>query len=548
MSNVYANFANATTTKASKIVTPQSQAIPGREAEMKTNNAGGVTFTLDMWGVLDRFIMIGSEGGNYYVGERDITKQSFDTVKKCLAADGKRVVARALEYSLGGRAPKNDPAVVVIALAAVYGDAETKAAAYETLPKIARTGTWLFLFVSILDALGKWNAAAKRGVAKWYTNKDMDRLAVQLLKYQQRNGWAHRDVLRLAHVKPTNEVQSNLFRHAVGKDLTVGAPVPQLLVDFESLKRTDSKKEVLSIIASNPAVTWEMVPTQWHKDNDVMMALLPNMGLTAITRKLALFTQNGLVAPLSAATKLIVSKLSDAEALKAQRIHPITLLNALRVYAAGTNAPRGYYAYHATPVKAVKTWKPEQRIVDTLDSAFYLAFDNVEKTDDSYLIGVDCSGSMFGATVNGMAGLTAADVAAVMALAVVKHQSNYWIGGFNTRMGELKISPSMRLDKVLEVMKRFSWGGTDCALPMLHAAQHGMMVDKFVVITDNETWAGRVQPVQALRDYRKKYNAGAKCIVIGTSVSEFTIADPKDAGMLDIAGFDSAAPQIIANL
>jgi 60 kDa SS-A/Ro ribonucleoprotein len=34
--------------------------------------------------------------------------------------------------------------------------------------------------------------------------------------------------------------------------------------------------------------------------------------------------------------------------------------------------------------------------------------------------------------------------------------------------------------------------------------------------------------------------------VIGTSVSKFTIADPKDGGMLDIAGFDSAAPQIIS--
>jgi hypothetical protein len=31
-------------------------------------------------------------------------------------------------------------------------------------------------------------------------------------------------------------------------------------------------------------------------------------------------------------------------------------------------------------------------------------------------------------------------------------------------------------------------------------------------------------------------------------MSEFTVADPQDAGMLDIAGFDSAAPQIIAQL
>jgi 60 kDa SS-A/Ro ribonucleoprotein len=82
---------------------------------------------------------------------------------------------------------------------------------------------------------------------------------------------------------------------------------------------------------------------------------------------------------------------------------------------------------------------------------------------------------------------------------------------------------------------------------MLHAIQHKMDgVNKFVVITDNETWAGRNgHPVEALAKYRKQYVKNAKLIVIGTSVTDFTIADPKDPGMLDIAGFDSAAPQLI---
>ena len=536
MPNVYVDFAEELSVKPAKTVTPQSKAIPGREAEMKTNNAGGVTFVLDQWGVLDRFLVLGSESPSYYVGERDITKQSFDTVKKCIAADGLRVVNRVLEYSLAGRAPKNDPAVVALALAAVHGDDATKVAAYDALPKVARTGTWLFLFVSILDALGKWNAAAKRGVAKWYTSKDMDRLAVQLLKYQSRNGWAHRDVLRLAHVKPSSDVQSNLFRYAVkGSDgMTQGLAVPQLVVDFETLKRTDSKAEVLRVIKSNKDVTWEMVPTQWHKDKDVMMALLPSMGLTAVIRKLGTLTQHGVIAPLSAGAKLVIGKLSDAEALKKQRVHPITILQAMKQYTTGHGE------------KGSAKWKPEQRVVDALDDAFYAAFEYGEKSDESYLMGVDCSGSMFGARVNGSPNLTAAEVAGVMALAVVKNQPNYWIGGFNTKMGELKITPNMRLDAVLKVMQRFDWGGTDVAQVYLHATAMGMKVDRFVTITDSETWAGSIQPTQALRDYRRKFNAGAKGVVIATSLSKFTVADPKDAGMLDVSGFDSAAPQIIA--
>jgi 60 kDa SS-A/Ro ribonucleoprotein len=277
-----------------------------------------------------------------------------------------------------------------------------------------------------------------------------------------------------------------------------------------------------------------MVPTQFLKDRDVLFALVKNMGLTAVIRKLGALSAHGVIAPLSEGAKLVISKLSDVETLRKQRVHPITLLQAFKQYQQG----RGE--------KGSLTWNADQRVLDAINDAFYASFDTQEKTADSYLMGVDCSGSMFGANVNGSPNLTAAEVAGVMALAVIKNQPNYWIGGFNDKMGELKITPNMRLDAVLKVMRSFSWGGTDAALPMLHASQHGMNVDRFVVLTDNETWAGRIQPVQALRDYRKKFNAGAKLVVVGTSVSEFTIADPKDSGMLDIAGFDSAAPQLIA--
>ncbi len=231
MSNkTYTDFAAASTTKASKVVTPQTQAIPGREAEMARNNAGGFTFTLDKWGTLDRFIMIGSEGGNYYVGEKDVTKQSFTNALACIAEDGVRAVNRAVEYSVAGRAPKNDPALVVLALAAAKGSPEVQAAAYDALPKVARTGTHLFTFVSILNSMGKWNAAAKRGLSKWYTNRSIEKLAVQVLKYQSRNGWSHRDVLRLAHVKATNEVQNNLFKYVVkgGEALSQGDAIRRL--------------------------------------------------------------------------------------------------------------------------------------------------------------------------------------------------------------------------------------------------------------------------------------------------------------------------------
>lgn len=88
-------------------------------------------------------------------------------------------------------------------------------------------------------------------------------------------------------------------------------------------------------------------------------------------------------------------------------------------------------------------------------------------------------------------------------------------------------------------------GATDCAQPMIYAKQKKLPVDVFIVYTDCETWAGKIHPSTALTRYRKAMGIDARLIVCAMAANEFTLADPNDAGMLDMAGFDSAAPEII---
>ena len=54
-------------------------------------------------------------------------------------------------------------------------------------------------------------------------------------------------------------------------------------------------------------------------------------------------------------------------------------------------------------------------------------------------------------------------------------------------------------------------------------------------------------PHEALRMYRKQTGINARLIVVGMTATEFTIADPTDPGMLDVVGFDTAAPSLIAD-
>ena len=145
-----------------------------------------------------------------------------------------------------------------------------------------------------------------------------------------------------------------------------------------------------------------------------------------------------------------------------------------------------------------------------------------------------------------------------MALMTAATEENYHIVGFTAKdtasgwsqgadLTPLPLTPSMRLDDAVKAVSNLPFGGTDCALPMLHAMEKGLSVDAFVVYTDNETWAGQMHPVQALREYRTKTGIPAKLVVVGMVSNGFSIADPNDGGMLDVVGFDAAAPAVMAD-
>ena len=180
-------------------VTPQSQPIPG-SAQIR-NSGGGYSWGVDDWTRFDRFLILGAEGGTYYITERDLVKQSHDAVVRCIKQDGVRAVNRIVEISDAGRAPKNDPAIFALALVATHGHAEGKALAFQNLNKVCRIGTHLFHFAEYVNALRGWGRGLRNAVGRWYVSREADDLARQAVKYQQRDGWSHSDLLRLAHPK-----------------------------------------------------------------------------------------------------------------------------------------------------------------------------------------------------------------------------------------------------------------------------------------------------------------------------------------------------------
>ena len=236
------------------------------------------------------------------------------------------------------------------------------------------------------------------------------------------------------------------------------------------------------------------------------------------------------------------------------RIHPIHVLSALLIYQNGG----GY--------RGKLTWDTVPHVVDALDGAFYDSFKFVEPTGKRILIGLDVSGSMTMHPVNGLPFLDARMASAAMCMTTARTEANWHVMAFTSEFVPVSISPRQRLDDVVRTTSGLRFGATDCAMPMAWAHDNKVEVDAFVIYTDNETWYGTVHPCQALDKYRQATGIPAKLIVNAMTATEFSIArregrgygtiyrgtpnaiaDPNDAGMLDVAGLDSAAPKVMSD-
>lgn len=512
---------------------PQTEPLAGQVA----NSAGGHSYPVDDWARLRRFLVLGSEGGSYYAGERALTRENAQAVARCLAADGPRAVAEIVAVSEAGRAPKNDPALFALALAATADSVATRRAALDALPRVARTGTHLLHFAAYAQGLRGWGRGLRRAVGAWFLDQPVERLALQAIKYRQRDGWALRDLLRLAHPRAADARRNAVLGWIVrGWPEAGDAPLPdpalRQLWAFERLQRAASAREAARLIAEYD-LPREAVPTQHLASPEVWAALLERMPLEALVRNLATMTRVGLLAPLSEAAATVAGRLRDGEAIRRARLHPIKVLAALMTYAAGQGQRSG------------AAWTPVPTVVDALNDAFELAFGAAEPAGTRHLLALDVSGSMAFGSIAGVPGLTPRVGAAAMSLVTLRTEPAVHTLAFSHTLVPLKLTARQRLDEVVTQTSGLPFGGTDCALPMLWALERRVAVDTFVVYTDSETWFGAIHPAEALRRYRERMGIAAKLIVVGMIANHFSIADPADGGMLDVIGFDIAAPQVM---
>lgn len=569
------------------------QADPAQEP----NNAGGFSFVVSDKSRLERFLMLGSDGGTYYVNEKKLTEQNIDFLIKLIRIDPELVLNTTVEVSHSGRAFHNSAAVFVMALLFKHASTAFKAQGFlhNHLKDVARTSTHLFEFATYVELLGQgsfdenmknpayaagmarvaegkpfkssstgggWGGAKRRAVANWYTSKTSDQLAYQAVKYRQRDGWTHRDLFRLSHPKGVDQQVANFI---LGKPeyLLSSDPNPLTLRGFTKAQGATTVPELIQVLDDHKNLPWEAVPTQFHKEPELWKKLFANGQLQgqALLRQITRLAKLGMFKDMVFAREY-ADRLIDAEMIAKNRVHPIQYLLALVGHTEGqiqrSKTGERFNPYAVRYGSRERNWDVSPIIRDALNLGFHAAFQSVEPANKRTFIALDVSSSMSSMAVG--IDLSCAQVGAAMAMTVARTEPFYDLRGFTAgssgrglnrfsgknELTELGISATTELSDAMRKVHKQNFGSTDCSLPMEYALSNSLSIDTFVVITDNETYAGKRHPHVALREYRKYSGIDAKLVVMGMTATKFTIADQNDRGMLDVVGCDTSVPRLIS--
>uniref|UniRef100_A0A914Y1L9 TROVE domain-containing protein n=1 Tax=Panagrolaimus superbus TaxID=310955 RepID=A0A914Y1L9_9BILA len=242
--------------------------------------------------------------------------------------------------------------------------------AASVVPKVCRIPTHLFSYVNYCEMIAKamgeksgWGRQMRRTIAEWYLNQEPKALAMHITKYPSRNGWAHKDLLRLSHPN-VNKKSDNalLYDHLLSfavhgeldfaknevdytppskkkRDYKVVAEKSQEVVQHESIKflqnfvelkklttENDDEKKCCDLIHEYGFVR-EHIPSELLNSAVVWKALLQNMPMTALIRNLSKLSSlhiiDGSDNDNQKYVDLVISKITDEAALKRAKIHPL---------------------------------------------------------------------------------------------------------------------------------------------------------------------------------------------------------------------------------
>lgn len=494
------------------------------------NDSAGFVFQADILTRLERFLILGAEGSTYYVSHQEHAFRNVQTVSQALTQDPIKAIDLAHDVSVKGRAMKQDAGLYVIAEALKHPTIEVRHHAAAAALEIVRTGSTL---LSLIAYIGKERGTGKivRGlINEWYNSRAGRELAYQVVKYANRANWTHGDVIRRGHVKPSTPEHDAIFKwllHNSDKNGTFAleGDIADYLRSYDAL-RTADERSIIGLV-ERFGFTHDMIPSEQLTSKVWRLLLEKGLAITALTRNLGSLTAKGLLDDHSILVK-VVEAFSQERVTKG-RVHPMTLYQALKVYASGKG------------VRGTLTWNPKRQVIDALDDAFYLAFGNLTQSKKRIHVALDHSQSMTSGNVMGMPSTTPAQASVAMG-SVLAYQYPYaTFTLFGTSISRTEaITPKRRLDDIERSIRRIG-EATDFSIAMDYHAKHDLG-EALIMFTDGQVNTGR--HVHTSIDELRRKRGPVKIVGALTEANDISLKID-DPNYLGIAGFDSSVPQLL---
>lgn len=542
------------------------------DARQVMNDAGGFVFAADDLEVLRRFLILGA-AGTYYKSGDEVVLSNLKVLDRIM---GRTEPKGLVEFfvDMRPRVPSSKTLVASLAYMMKFGEPELKRVIADNVSRLLWTGDDLMRYLSFCKAFQRgWGRAQTRLVNNWYNSRKIDALTLQMLKYKGRYGWTQKDILKLGSVAPQTIAHDALYAYVVarvrgGEDRYNAAWKKVVNVYEHDLNESHQKAMnfLLDVermwsyfgegniedgisIAAHHKMPWELLPSQILDSWQVWDGyLLDAIGPRALLRHLNRLSKMG-IGNMTDQLDDVWDKFHDPEWISGA--HPASIAIALMQYGKGISS------------NGDNQWPVSPTIERALDEAFIASYSTHSllgnDTSKKLIVAVDVSPSMHGSVVDGIGGMKAVDVAALMTsvfvrgeragsvlpMAFASSSGRYTLGSSSSGVSMLQIDSRSSVKEVYAKVLHADWGGggTDCSLPFVWALANNVKAD-VIVITDYETWAGK-SPNAALERYRKDVYPAARLVVVATTPSDYQISDPRDPLSMNVVGFDTAAPQII---
>lgn len=210
---------------------------------------------------LKRFIFLGSDNGSMYMNKDTLTLENIlcleNLLEDCKYDDILEVINTYKHNTF-----KKDYLIYVLARCCsihldddpLFWKKDFRTDCFKIVLDVCHIPSYLFMFINFYEKINQrlynstgWNSQLKNMISQWYLLKTSQELMYHVTKYPSRYSWSHKDILKLAHIKPKDDITNDIFKYILYNNLDRSKSYLEYLEAYEKLKTDDNVDNVIDI-------------------------------------------------------------------------------------------------------------------------------------------------------------------------------------------------------------------------------------------------------------------------------------------------------------